>query len=109
MSFIQINMISLATTIRSSIVVAGLIVSTGIRRQSNLILILRAVPGTVTWKATLEAQTIIGIGSISLGRYSPKGLPLRWRRQMRCNIGLSWCRCSWTIHAVGDPYPTLLR
>ena len=94
MSFIQINMISLTMTIRSRIVVAGLIVSTDITRQSQLILILRTVPGAVTRKATLEAQTIIGIGSISLGRYSPKGLPLRLRRQTRCNIGLSWCRCS---------------
>ena len=54
MSFIQINMISLTTTIRSGIVVMGLIVTTS-RRQSQLILILRAFPGAVTWKATLEA------------------------------------------------------
>ena len=50
MSFIQINVVGLTTTIRPGIVVAGLIVSTGIRRQSQLILILilRAVPRTMT-------------------------------------------------------------
>ena len=76
MSFIQINMISLTTTIWSGIVVAGLIDTTSIRRQSQLILILRAVPGTMAWKATLEAHTIIGIGSRSLGWYNSKRLPL---------------------------------
>ena len=67
MSFIQINVVSLPTTIRSGIVAAGLIVTTTSSRKSELILILRTFPGAVTWKATLEAQTIIGIGSRSLG------------------------------------------
>ena len=55
MSFIQINMISLPMTIRSGIVVAGLIVTMTSNRKSQLILILRTFPGAVTWKATLEA------------------------------------------------------
>ena len=55
MSFIQINVVSLPTTIRSGIFVAGLIVTTSIRRQSKLILIVRSFHGAVTWKATLEA------------------------------------------------------
>ena len=55
MSFFQINVVSLTTTIRPGIVVVGLFFSTGIRRKSQLVLILRTVPVAVTWKATLEA------------------------------------------------------
>ena len=99
MSFFQINVVSLTVTIRPGIVVMGLIVSMGIRSQSQLVLILIALSGTVTWTATPEAQFIIGVVSRSLGWCSPKRLPRRWRRQARSGIGLSWYTCSWMIHA----------
>ena len=60
MSFIEINVVGLSTTIRLGIVVAGLIVPTTSCRQCKLVLILKVVPGKVSWLTTLVAQTIIG-------------------------------------------------
>src|SRR3954468_13168889 len=98
------------TTIRLGIVVAVLVVSTTSFRKRQLILILIAVPGKVTWLTTLVAQTIIGSGDRSLGWWSWKfWLPSRSIRQTRCSIGLPWGRCIRLVHAVGNPYPALLR
>ena len=109
LSFVEINVVGMNTTIRLGIVVAGLVVSTANYGKGQLILILIAVPGTVTWLTTLVAQTIIGSGNRSLGWWSWKPWLPRWRRrQTRCSIGLPWGRCIWTVHAVRDPYLTLL-
>ena len=72
MSFVEINVVGMSTTIRLSIVVAGLVVTTARCWEGKLILILMAVPGTVTWLSTLVAQTIIGSGNRSLGWWSRK-------------------------------------
>ena len=57
MSFVQINVVGMNTTIRLGIVVAGLVVSTAScwKGRLSLILILIAVPGKVTRLTTLEA------------------------------------------------------
>ena len=92
LSFIQINMVSLTTTIRrSGIVVAGLVVTTAItstnRKECKLILILRAFSGGVTWMATLEAESIVRTGSRSLRHWSWRSeLHQRWRRHTWCSI-----------------------
>ena len=67
MSFVEINVVGMSTTIRLSIVVAGLVVTTAScwKGQLILVLILVAVPGKVTRLTTLEAQTIIGSGNRS--------------------------------------------
>ena len=65
MSFVQINVVGMSTTIILSIVVAGLVVTTASCWKGQLILILIAVPGKVTRLTTLEAQTIIGSGNRS--------------------------------------------
>ena len=68
MSFVEINVVGMNTTIRLGIVVAGLVASTAScgKGQLILVLILIAVPGKVTKLATLVAQTIIGSGDRSL-------------------------------------------
>jgi len=82
---------------RPDVIVAGRIIVTAIpmanRTKGQLILILRAVSGDMSWLATLEAQSIlrtercnVGLGSFSFW------LPRRWRRQTRCNIGGPWSR-----------------
>ena len=65
MSFVEINVVGMSTTIRLSIVVAGLVVTTASCWKGQLILVLIAVPGKVTRLTTLEAQTIIGSGNRS--------------------------------------------
>ena len=67
MSFAQINVVGMNTTIRLGIVVARLVASTAScgKGQLILVLILIAVPGKVTRLTTLEAQTIIGSGNRS--------------------------------------------
>ena len=67
MSFAEINVVGMSTTIRLSIVVAGLVVTTAScwKGQLILVLILIAVPGKVTRLTTLVAQTIIGSGNRS--------------------------------------------
>ena len=65
MSFAQINVVGMNTTIRLCIVIAGLVASTASCWKGQLILVLIAVPGKVTRLTTLEAQTIIGIGNRS--------------------------------------------
>ena len=72
MSFVEINVVGMSTTIRLSIVAAGLVVTTARCWKGKLILILMAVPGTVTGLSTLVAQTIIGSGNRSLGWWSWK-------------------------------------
>ena len=65
MSFAEINVVGMSTTIRLSIVVAGLVVTMASCWKGQLILILIAVPGKVTRLTTLEAQTIIWSGNRS--------------------------------------------
>ena len=65
MSFVQINVVGMNTTMRLGIVVAGLVVTTTSCWKGQLILVLIAVPGKVTRLTTLEAQTIIGSGNRS--------------------------------------------
>ena len=74
MSFVEINVVGMSTTIRLSMVVAGLVVTTAScwKGQLIMVLILIAVPGKVTWLTTLVAQTIIGSGNKSLGWWSWK-------------------------------------
>ena len=55
MSFIEINVVGLSTTVRLGIVVAGLIVPTTSCKKCKLVLILEAVPGKVSWLTTLVA------------------------------------------------------
>ena len=96
-------MISLTTTIRRpGIIVAGLVVamaiSTASRGKCQLILVLRAFSGTVTWTATLEAEPIVGTGSRSSKQWILRSwLPWWWRR------------CSWMVHAVRNLDTVLLR
>ena len=87
MSFIKINVVGMNTTIRPGILVARLVVSTASCGKGQLILILIAVSGTVTWLTTLVAETIIGSGNKSLGWWSWKSwLPSWWGRQTWCSI-----------------------
>ena len=87
LSSIQINMVSLTTTIRRSGISTAIF--TASRRKCKLILVLRAFSGTVTWTATLEAEPIIGMGSRSSMHWS--------------------LRRSGRVHAVGNPVTALLR
>ena len=110
LSFVEINVVGMNTTIGLGIVVAGLVVTTTSCWKGQLILVLVAFPSTVSWLTTPEAQTIIGSGSKSSGWWSWKPwLPSWSSRQTRCSIRLPWGRCIWTVHAVRDPYLTLLR
>ena len=65
MSFVQINVVGMNTTIRLGIVVAGLVASMASCWEGQLILVLIAMPSTVTLLTTLVAQTIIGSGNRS--------------------------------------------
>ena len=65
MSFIEINVVGMDTTIGLGIVAAGLVASMASCWKGQLILVLIAVPGKVTRLTTLEAQTIIGSGNRS--------------------------------------------
>ena len=65
MSFVEINVVGMNTTIRLGMIVAGRVVSTASCWKGQLILIPIAVPGKVTRLTTLEAQTIIGSGNRS--------------------------------------------
>ena len=67
MSFIEINVVGMNTTIRLGVAVARLVASTASCRKGHLILILIVVFGTVTWLTTVVAETIIGSGNRSLG------------------------------------------
>ena len=67
MSFVEINVVGMSTTIRLSIVVAGLIVTTASCWKGQLILVLVAFFSTVPWLTTPEAQAIIRSGNRSLG------------------------------------------
>ena len=76
MSFVEINVVGMSTTIRLSIVVAGLIVTTASCWKGQLILVLVAFFSTVPWLTTPEAQAIIRSGNRSL----PDGKTLSARR-----------------------------
>ena len=72
LSFIQINVVGMNTTIRLGIVVAGLVVTTASCWKGQLILVLVAFFSTVSWLTTPEAQAIIRSGNRSLGWWSWK-------------------------------------
>ena len=74
LDFFKVNIVSMPTSMsrRPDVIVAGRIVVTAIsmanRTKGQLILILRAVSGDMSWLATLEAQSILRTKWCSIGR-----------------------------------------
>ena len=67
MSFVEINVVGMNTTIRLGLVAAGLVASMASCWKGQLILILVAFSSTVSWLTTPEAQSIIGVGTGAWG------------------------------------------
>ena len=72
MSFIEINVVGMNTTIRLGLVAAGLVASMASCWKGQLILVLVAFSSMVSWLTTPEAQAIIGSGNRGLGRWGWK-------------------------------------